>query len=87
MSAVEQSDSLVFFGMSGDLAHKKIFPALYAMVKKGELKVPVIGVASSSWTVQDLMDRARESVTTFGGGVDDEDAFDQVHRSPALRRR
>ncbi len=54
MPATDPSDALVFFGMSGDLAHKKIFPALYAMVKKGELDVPVIGVASSQWTVDDL---------------------------------
>ena len=47
----QASDALVFFGASGDLAHKKIFPALYAMVKRGVLDVPVIGVASSSWTV------------------------------------
>ena len=54
MAPRDPSDALVFFGMSGDLAHKKIFPALYAMVKKGELNVPVIGVASSQWTVDDL---------------------------------
>ena len=61
MTPRDPSDALVFFGMSGDLAHKKIFPALYAMVKKGELDVPVIGVASSQWTVDDLRDaRARQ---------------------------
>ena len=43
--ATDPSDALVFFGMSGDLARKKIFPALYAMVKKGHLGVPIIGVA------------------------------------------
>ena len=72
------SDVFVFFGMSGDLAHKKIFPALYSMVKHGTLDIPVIGVASSKWTLQDLRDRARESITTFGGGVDDEAAFDKL---------
>jgi glucose-6-phosphate 1-dehydrogenase len=71
----DRSDALVFFGMSGDLAHKKIFPALYAMVKKGALDVPVIGVASSSWTVDDLQARARDSIAQYGRGVDDEDAF------------
>jgi glucose-6-phosphate 1-dehydrogenase len=75
MNHTDPSDALVFFGMSGDLAHKKIFPALYAMVKKGHLDVPVIGVASSSWTVEDLQQRARESITQYGGGVDDEGAF------------
>jgi len=74
----DPSDALVFFGMSGDLARKKIFPALYAMVKKGELDVPVIGVASSQWTVEDLRTRARDSITEHGGGVDDEDAFERL---------
>jgi glucose-6-phosphate 1-dehydrogenase len=74
----DPSDALVFFGMSGDLARKKIFPALYSMVKKGDLTVPVIGVASSQWTVEDLRTRARDSITEYGGGVDDEDAFEQL---------
>src|SRR5688572_24961210 len=69
------SDALVFFGMTGDLAHKKIFPALYHMAKRGELSVPVIGVASSKWTVEQLRDRARDGIEQFGGGVDDEQAF------------
>ena len=72
------SDALVFFGMSGDLAHKKIFPALYNMVKRNVLDVPVIGVASSQWTVQDLKDRARDSITTYGSGIDDEAVFDRL---------
>jgi glucose-6-phosphate 1-dehydrogenase len=74
----DPSDALVFFGMSGDLARKKIFPALYAMVKKGDLNVPVIGVASSQWTVEDLRTRARDSITEYGGGVDDEGAFEKL---------
>jgi len=74
----DPSDALVFFGMSGDLARKKIFPALYAMVKKDHLEVPVIGVASSKWTVDDLRQRARDSITQYGGGVDDEDAFGKL---------
>jgi len=69
------SDALVFFGMTGDLAHKKIFPALYNMAKKGELNIPVIGVASSPWTAEQLRDRARDGIENFGGGVDDEQAF------------
>ncbi len=78
MAPRDPSDALVFFGMSGDLARKKIFPALYAMVKKGDLEVPVIGVASSQWTVDDLRTRARDSITEYGGGVDDEDAFEEL---------
>ena len=75
MSKAVPSDALVFFGMTGDLAHKKIFPALYNMAKRGELNVPVIGVASSPWTVDQLRDRARDGIENFGGGVDDEKAF------------
>ncbi|HEX5586447.1 MAG TPA: glucose-6-phosphate dehydrogenase, partial [Acidimicrobiia bacterium] len=64
--------------MSGDLARKKIFPALYSMVKKGILDVPVIGVASSQWTVADLRKRAADSIDQYGGGVDDGDAFERL---------
>ena len=45
------SDALVLFGVTGDLAHKMIFPALYALAKRGALKVPVIGVASPKWSL------------------------------------
>ena len=58
----ERSDALVFFGMTGDLAYKKIFPALYNMAKRGVLDVPVIGVAASAWTVEQLIERARASI-------------------------
>ncbi|MBE2259778.1 MAG: glucose-6-phosphate dehydrogenase [Rhodobacteraceae bacterium] len=61
------SDALVVFGVSGDLAYKKIFPALYAMCRDGELKVPVIGVASSPWTTDQLRARATESIERHGG--------------------
>jgi glucose-6-phosphate 1-dehydrogenase len=57
-----KSDALVFFGASGDLARKQIFPALYGMVENDELDVPVIGVAFSQWTLADLKKRATESV-------------------------
>jgi glucose-6-phosphate 1-dehydrogenase len=70
-----RADALVFFGMTGDLAHKKIFPALYNMARRGELNVPVIGVASSDWNVEQLRDRARDGIEHFGGGVQDEQAF------------
>ena len=66
-----QSDALVFFGATGDLAHKKIFPSLEAMIKHGYLNVPVIGVAKSGWTIEQLRDRARDGITKFGGGVDE----------------
>ena len=60
-------DALVFFGASGDLAYKKIFPSLQAMVKRGALNVPVIGVAKSGWTLEQLQARARDSVEKHGG--------------------
>lgn len=72
-----RSDAFVFFGATGDLAHKKIFPALQSMVKQGTLDVPVIGVAKSGWTVEQLRERARDSIVKFGGGVD-EQAFQQL---------
>lgn len=62
-----RSDALVFFGVTGDLAYKKIFPALHAMARRGQLDVPVIGVARSGWTVEQLRARARESVEKYGG--------------------
>ncbi|MET0657745.1 MAG: glucose-6-phosphate dehydrogenase [Steroidobacteraceae bacterium] len=60
-------DALVFFGASGDLAYKKIFPALHALVKRGTLNVPVIGVAKSGWTLEQLQARARDSIEHHGG--------------------
>ncbi len=71
------SDAFVFFGATGDLAHKKIFPALQHMVKQGALEVPVIGVAKSGWTVDQLRERARDGIIKFGGGVD-EAAFQRL---------
>ena len=62
MTKPAQSDALVFFGATGDLAKKQIFPALYGLVASGELDIPVIGVAFSQWTLKDLKERARESV-------------------------
>lgn len=61
------SDALVFFGATGDLAYKKIFPALQAMIKRGHLNVPVIGVAKAGWNVDQLRGRARDSVEKHGG--------------------
>jgi glucose-6-phosphate 1-dehydrogenase len=61
------SDALVFFGATGDLAYKKIFPALQAMAGRGHLTFPVIGVAKSGWNTDQLIERARNSVTHYGG--------------------
>ncbi|MGA8940714.1 MAG: glucose-6-phosphate dehydrogenase [Acidobacteriaceae bacterium] len=61
------SDALVFFGATGDLAYKKIFPALQSMVKRGELTVPVIGVAKAGWNLDQLKDRAKDSLEQHDG--------------------
>jgi glucose-6-phosphate 1-dehydrogenase len=61
------SDALVFFGASGDLAFKQIFPALQALVKRGNLQAPIIGVAKAGWSLDDLKARARESLEEHGG--------------------
>jgi len=71
-----KSDALVFFGATGDLAYKKIFPSLQAMVKRGHLDVPVIGVAKAGWTLDQLKARARDSVEKHGGL--DAAAFDKL---------
>src|SRR2546430_4010644 len=68
-----QSDALVFFGATGDLAYKKIFPSLQAMVRRGHLNVPVVGVAKAGWTLEQFKARARDSVQKHGGL--DETAF------------
>lgn len=75
---VAGSDAFVFFGATGDLAHKKIFPALYQMVKRGSLKVPAIGVAYSHWGLRELRDRVADSVAHAEGGVDDPAALDRL---------
>jgi glucose-6-phosphate 1-dehydrogenase len=64
------SDALVFFGATGDLAYKKIFPSLQAMIKRGNLNVLVIGVAKAGWSLDQLRARARDSVEKHGGGLD-----------------
>ena len=63
----EHSDALVFFGATGDLAYKKIFPALQAMVKRGNLIVPVVGVAKAGWNLEQLRARAKDSLEKHGG--------------------
>jgi len=75
--ASSRSDALVVFGATGDLAHKMIFPALYALAKQGALNVPVIGVASTKWTLAELQARASDSIAR-SGGIDDEKAFNHL---------
>src|SRR6202007_3091663 len=70
------SDALVFFGATGDLAYKKIFPALQAMAKRGHLNAPVIGVANAGWGLDQLKGRAKDSVAKHG--VRDPAAFDKL---------
>jgi glucose-6-phosphate 1-dehydrogenase len=66
------ADALVLFGAMGDLAHKKIFPALYHMVQHGHLDIPVIGVAKAGRTNEHLKDRVRDSIQQQGGEFDHE---------------
>jgi glucose-6-phosphate 1-dehydrogenase len=71
VTGAASSDALVFFGITGDLAYKKIFPALHAMAKRGTLDVPVVGFARSSWTREQVIERARDSISAHGE-LDDE---------------
>jgi glucose-6-phosphate 1-dehydrogenase len=73
----EPSDALVLFGITGDLAYKKIFPALYAMIKKGMLDVPLVGVASTPWSLDQLKERATQSISD-SGKIDDKQALDHL---------
>ena len=66
----QPADALVLLGATGDLAYKKIFPALYAMCRSGALSVPIIGVASSQWNDGKLRERARESIEKDGAEID-----------------
>ncbi len=75
--ADSHSDALVLFGVTGDLAHKMIFPALYAMVKRGTLDVPVIGVAFPKWTMARLYQRVTDSIR-HGGGIDNKRALQKL---------
>jgi glucose-6-phosphate 1-dehydrogenase len=67
------SDALVFFGVTGDLAYKQVFPALYAMIRQGQLDMPVIGVAGRPWIIEQLQAHVRDSLEEHGGV--DEAAF------------
>ena len=72
------SDALVFFGATGDLAYKKIFPALQAMIKRGHLDVPVIGVAKAGWNLDQFRARAHDSLQKHDGGGVDAAAFEKL---------
>src|SRR5450432_3259193 len=69
MAVPECSDAFVFFGATGDLAQKKIFPALQALIRAGQLDMPIIGMARAGWTLDKLRDRARDSLE-HNGGID-----------------
>ncbi|MCH2162847.1 MAG: glucose-6-phosphate dehydrogenase, partial [Phycisphaerales bacterium] len=71
MEQFPRSDTLVLFGATGDLAHKKLFPTLQSMVASGVLDVPVIGVAKSGWNLEQFKDRCRDSLQTHGNGMDE----------------
>ncbi|HYC38489.1 MAG TPA: glucose-6-phosphate dehydrogenase [Usitatibacter sp.] len=62
-----RSDAFVFFGATGDLAYKEIFPALHGLVRRGELDVPIVGMARAGWTLERLRERAREALENRGG--------------------
>ena len=72
----ELSDAFVFFGATGDLAYKEIFPALQELIRHGHFDVPIIGVAKSGWNLDQLRERARDSLKHHGD-VDD-DVFDKL---------
>ncbi|HET9934787.1 MAG TPA: glucose-6-phosphate dehydrogenase, partial [Polyangiaceae bacterium] len=65
------SDALVLFGATGDLAFKKIFPALYSMFKRGHAPFPIVGVSRGGSSLEDLKQRVRQSITELGGTLDE----------------
>ena len=81
-----RSDALVLFGVTGDLAHKMIFPALYAMAKRGILNVPVIGVAFPKWSLERLRQRVTDSIKR-SGGIDNKRALHHLLSLLQLRER
>jgi glucose-6-phosphate 1-dehydrogenase len=80
-SFAARSDALVLFGFTGDLADKKIFPALYAMAKRGDLVPRVVGVAGRAQTADQVHRRVRDSIEKEGGGIDDGAAFDRLQQA------
>src|SRR3954469_26041065 len=79
-SSASHSDALVLFGFTGDLATKKIFPALYAMAKRGELVPRVVGVAGRSQTDEEVHQRVRDSIEKEGGGMADGATSDKLQQ-------
>ncbi len=75
--STRKADTLVFFGATGDLAHKKVFPALYRLTRRDCLRVPIIGVARADWSVKELAARARDGIEHEEGEVDPE-TFDEL---------
>ena len=65
--ALPRSDALVFFGATGDLAYKQIFPALQALIQRGHLDMPIIGVAKPAWSLEQFLTRAQDSLEKHGG--------------------
>jgi hypothetical protein len=94
-SRTTSADALVVFGVSGDLARKKIFPALYAMAKRGDLNVPVVGVAATKWSLAQLRKQATDSIKQAGKIDDVEPRYPARHyimvddklRIPSLRKK
>ncbi|WP_447962135.1 glucose-6-phosphate dehydrogenase [Nitrospira sp. Ecomares 2.1] len=76
-SRPKQSDALVLFGVTGDLAHKMIIPALYAMTKRGLLNVPVVGIAAPKWSLAQLRKHVTDSIKQ-AGKIDDPEALDHL---------
>src|ERR1700735_5487640 len=74
---LSRSDALVVFGVTGDLAHKMILPALYAMAKRGDLTFPVIGVALPKWSMERVHRRVTDSIKRTGG-IDDKRALQHL---------
>src|SRR5256885_6204197 len=74
--SVAESDAFVFFGATGDLAYKKIFPALQALIRRGDLSIPVVGMARATWTLDKLRERARDSLENNGSF--DKEAFSKL---------
>ena len=72
----QESDAIVFFGASGDLAYKQIFPSLLRLVRDEGINVPIVGVAKSTWTLDDLRSRAKASLDEHGGA--DPESFQKL---------
>ena len=80
-----RSDAFVVFGVTGDLVHKEIFPALYGLFRDEDISVPVIGVARSDWSIEQLIARARDAVGERGHF--DEKSLRPARRDASLRPR